>query len=99
MGYGWQPPDWSTVYSTENVVDYYAVLKMLKYIYKHSNKNVASFFERANYGVKDIDEEMANIERWLTKLIYDKKKGTFNMGYLFVSFFLFLIKSMNIFYF
>ncbi len=81
MGYGWQPPDWSTVYSTENVIDYYAVLRMLKYIYKNSNKNVASYFEKANYGLKDINEEMTNIERWLTKLILDKNKGTFNMGY------------------
>lgn len=81
MGYGWQPPDWSTVYSTENVIDYYAVLRMLKYIYKHSNKNVVALFERANYGLKDIDEEMENIERWLTELIFDKNKGTFNMGY------------------
>jgi hypothetical protein len=24
---------------------------------------------------------MANIERWMMKLIYDKKKKTFNMGY------------------
>ena len=81
MGYGWQPPDWSTVYSTENVIDYYAVLRMLKYIYKHSNKNVVALFDRVNYGVRDIDEEMTNIERWLTKLIFDKNKGTFNMGY------------------
>lgn len=81
MGYGWQPPDWSTVYSTENVIDYYAVLRMLKYIYNNSNKNVASYFEKAKYSLKDIDEEMANIERWLTKLIFDKRKKSFNMGY------------------
>jgi hypothetical protein len=81
MGYGWQPPDWSTVYSTENVIDYYAVLRMLKYIYNNSNKDVKSYFEKAKYSLKDIDEEMANIERWLTKLIFDKKKKSFNMGY------------------
>lgn len=81
MGYGWQPPDWSTVYSTENVVDYYAVLKMLKYIYNNSNKDVKPMFEKAKYSLKDIDEEMENIERWLTKLIFDKKKKSFNMGY------------------
>ena len=81
MGYGWQPPDWSTVYSTENVVDYYAVLRMLKYIYKNSNKKVVSYFEKGNLTLKDINEEMANIERWLVRLIFDKKKQTFNMGY------------------
>ena len=81
MGYGWQPPDWSTVYSTENVIDYYAVLRMLKYIYNNSNKKVVPYFEKANYGLKDIDEEMANVERWLTKLIFDKKKKSFSMGY------------------
>ena len=81
MGYGWQPPDWSTVYYTENVIDYYAVLRMLKYIYNNSNKDVTHYFEKANYSLKDIDEEMVNVERWLTKLIFDKKKKSFNMGY------------------
>ena len=81
MGYGWQPPDWSTVYSTENVIDYYAVLRMLKYIYNNSNKDIKPYFEKAKYSLKDIDEEMSNIERWLTKLIFDKKKKSFNMGY------------------
>jgi len=81
MGYGWQPPNWSTVYSTENVVDYYAVLKMMKYIYNNSVKNVKPMFDKAKYSLQDIDEEMENIERWLTKLIYDKKKKSFNMGY------------------
>jgi hypothetical protein len=33
MGYGWQPPDWSKIYSTENVVDHYAALKMLRDLY------------------------------------------------------------------
>ena len=81
MGYGWQPPDWSKVYSTENVVDHYAVLKMVKDFYYNGPKSIKSYFEDANFAIKDINEELANIERWLVRLIYDKKKKTFNMGY------------------
>lgn len=81
MGYGWQPPDWSTVYSTENVVDYYAVLRMLKYVYNNSNKDIKPLFKKAKYSVQDIDEEIKNIELWLTKVIFDRNKKSFNMGF------------------
>lgn len=81
MGYGWQPPDWSKVYSTENVVDHYAALKMLKYIYYNSNIDVKSYFKKAGFSINDIDAELENIERWMIKLIYDKNKKSFNMGY------------------
>jgi len=81
MGYGWTPPDWSKVYSTENIVDHYAALKMAKDIYYNSNVDVKSYFEKANYDIKDIETEIANIERWLVDVIYDKNKKTLNMGY------------------
>ncbi len=81
MGYGWQPPDWSKVYSTENVIDHYAVLKMIKKLYVTKPKDIKPYFEKAGYEIEDVDEELENIERWLVRLIYDKKKGTFNMGY------------------
>ncbi|MBQ3834290.1 MAG: hypothetical protein II816_02070 [Elusimicrobia bacterium] len=81
MGYGWEPPDWSKVYSTENVVDHYAVLKMLKKLYETGNEEIINAFKKAKYTTKDIDNEMENIERWLVRLIYDKNKQTFNMGY------------------
>lgn len=81
MGYGWQPPDWSKIYSTENVVDHYAALKMIKDLYYNSNVDIKPYFKRAKYDISDVDKEMKNIERWMMKLIYDKKKKTFNMGY------------------
>ncbi|GAB1402067.1 hypothetical protein MASR1M68_09780 [Elusimicrobiota bacterium] len=81
MGYGWTPPDWSKIYSTENVVDHYAALKMAKDIYYNSNVNVESYFEKSGYGIDKIDTEIENIERWLIRLIYDKTKKSFNMGY------------------
>jgi len=80
MGYGWQPPDWSNVFSTENVVDHYASLKMLKDIYYNSNKDVKNYFEKAKYSTEDIDKEIENIERWFVKLIYNKTKKSMNMG-------------------
>ncbi|MDD5021278.1 MAG: hypothetical protein PHR82_03955 [Endomicrobiaceae bacterium] len=81
MGYGWTPPDWSKIYSTENVVDHYAALKMAKDIYYNSNIDVKSYFKKSDYDIDKIDAEIENIERWLVKLIYDKTKKTFNMGY------------------
>lgn len=81
MGYGWQPPDWSKVFSTENVVDHYASLNMLKDIYYNSNKDIKPYFEKAKYSIEDVNKEMENIERWLKRLIYDKTKKSFSMGY------------------
>jgi len=81
MGYGWQPPDWSKVFSTENVVDHYACLNMIKDIYYNSKKDVKPYFQKAKYSMEDVDKEIENIERWLTKLIYNKTKKSFNMGY------------------
>jgi len=82
MGYGWMPPDWSTVFSTENVLDHYAALSLARDIFLYSNKpEVKDFFNKANYSLKDIEKEIENIERWLKDLIYDKNKKSFNMGY------------------
>ncbi|MDD2524278.1 MAG: hypothetical protein PHG84_00780 [Endomicrobiaceae bacterium] len=81
MGYGWEPPDWSKVYSTENIVDHYAALKMLKDLYYNSNVDIKPYFKKAKYDISDVEKEIENIERWMIKLIYDKKKKTFNMGY------------------
>ena len=82
MGYGWMPPDWSKVYSTENVLDHYAALCLVRDIYLYANKpEVKTYFEEANFSIKDIETELDNIERWFKLLIYDKDKQSFNMGY------------------
>ena len=82
MGYGWMPPDWSTVYSTENILDHYAALSLARDIFLYSNKSeVKNYFNKANYSLKDIEKELDNIERWLKLLVYDKEKQSFNMGY------------------
>jgi hypothetical protein len=82
MGFGWSPPDWSVIFSTENVVDHYAVLKMLKDLYETSGEGfkVAEIFKKSNYTVEQIEADMTAIERWLMEVIFDETKKTFNVG-------------------
>lgn len=79
MGYGWGP-DWTKVYSTENIIDHYALLKMLKEIYELKNEEIKTIFEKKDYTLQKINKEMFAIERWLMEVVYDKNKKTFNMG-------------------
>ncbi|MDR1942066.1 MAG: hypothetical protein LBQ47_07045 [Endomicrobium sp.] len=79
MGYGWGP-DWSKVYSTENIVDDYALLKMLKELYESKNEIVKKIFDERKYSLTDINKELFAIERWMMEVAYDKNKKTFNMG-------------------
>jgi hypothetical protein len=79
MGYGWGP-DWSKVYSTENIVDNYALLKMLKELYESKNESVRKIFDERKYYLTDIKRELFAIERWMMEVAYDKTKKTFNMG-------------------
>ncbi|MCX5782623.1 MAG: hypothetical protein NT145_08005 [Elusimicrobia bacterium] len=80
MGFGWGP-DWSQVYSTENNIDYYAVLKMLKEIYNSGNVKAKKIFEKRNFGLKDIDEELNGLTRWFKEVVYDNEKKYLYMGY------------------
>ena len=79
MGSGWGP-DWTKVYSTENIVDHYALLKMVKEVYELKNEEVKAVFAKKKYALQDINKEMFAIERWLMEVVYDKKKKTLNMG-------------------
>lgn len=80
MGFGWGP-DWSQVYSTENIVDNYAMLKILKEMYENGGAYIKKVFERKEYSLLTVKKEMFNIERWLMEIAFDKTKKTFNMGY------------------
>ncbi|MBN1823952.1 MAG: hypothetical protein JW803_06520 [Endomicrobiales bacterium] len=81
MGFGWGP-DWSRVFSTENNVDYYAVLKMLKKIVGESgNEQVKGILARSGLDERDIDAEMEAVERWLREIAYDSDEKRFNCGY------------------
>lgn len=79
MGSGWGP-DWSKVYSTENIVDHYALLKMLKDLYFLESQEIKNIFAQTNYTLANINKEMFAIERWMMETVYDKDKKTFNMG-------------------
>jgi hypothetical protein len=81
MGYGYEPPDWSQVYSTENNVDYYAVLCMLKELYFAGGKDTRLVFEQRNYWPEEIDDEMNNVERWMKQVAYNPKEKAFYCGY------------------
>ncbi|MDR2427264.1 MAG: hypothetical protein LBD46_08840 [Endomicrobium sp.] len=80
MGYGWGP-NWAKVYSTENVVDHYALLKMIKELYELKNDDIREIFYKKKYFLQNINREIFAIERWLMEVVYDgSKKKTFNMG-------------------
>ena len=80
MGYGWGP-DWTKVFSTENNVDYYAVLSMLRELYISGDSRVREKFAKYNYGLNDIDSEMKGIERWMKEVAYNPEERSFNCGY------------------
>lgn len=80
MGSGWGP-DWTKTFSTENVVDDYALKKMLKEIYMTKDPKVRKIFEQCKYTLKDINREMSDTEKWLMLVVYDKNKKAFNVGY------------------
>ena len=80
MGYGWGA-DWANVYSTENNLDYYALLNMLDKIYFSGDPRVKNIFDRKNFGPKDIANEIHLIKNWLKKVIYDPKIKAFHCGY------------------
>jgi len=80
MGYGWGT-DWTKVYSTQNNVDYYAVLSMLGQLYASGDTEARSIFTKFNYGPEDIKVEMDGIERWMKEVAYSQQEKTFNAGY------------------
>jgi hypothetical protein len=81
MGYGYQPPDWSLVYSTENNADYYAVLCMLKELYVTGDKDIRKVYEQRNYGLDVIEREMNGLERWMKDIAYNPLEKAFYCGY------------------
>jgi len=81
MGYGGWGPDWTKVYSTENNVDYYAVLSMLRDLYLSDNSRVKEIFYKYNYGLSDIESEMRGIERWMKEVAYNPEDKGFNGGF------------------
>jgi len=81
MGYGCGGPDWSQVYSTENNVDYYAVLCMLKELYEMKDKEAMAIYEQRNYGLDDIEREMNGLERWMKEIAYNPREKAFYCGY------------------
>ena len=80
MGFGWGP-DWSQVYSTENNIDYFAVLKMLDEIYNTGNSEARKIFKQKNFGPKDVHQEMNSLTRWFKEIVYDPVKKYMIMGY------------------
>lgn len=80
MGYGWGT-DWSKVYSTENNIDYYAVLSMLNQLYFSGDSRVRNIFSKFGYGPGDIRTEIDGVERWFKEAAYSQKENAFYCGY------------------
>ncbi|MFH1778257.1 MAG: hypothetical protein ABH952_12005 [Candidatus Omnitrophota bacterium] len=80
MGSGWGP-DWTNIYSTENCIDYYAVLNMLFNIYMQADNKVKKLFENKNFTDKEINKELSCLKRWFREVAYNKETGGLNGGY------------------
>jgi hypothetical protein len=80
MGSGWGP-DWSLVYSTENNIDYYAFLKMLREIYDRGGNHIKNIYRGKNYGPAEMDHELNGVKRWLKEVAFDPDVKTFDCGY------------------
>lgn len=80
MGFGWGP-DWSQIYSTENNVDYYAVLTMLTTLYERGDEKVKNIYLRKNFGPADLRQEREGVARWMKEVAYNIDEGYFNCGY------------------
>lgn len=80
MGSGWGP-DWSTVFSTENIIDNFAVLNWLEKIYQTGTETERRIFTAKGFGLKEILEEKENIKQWLLKVGFNREYQSFNCGY------------------
>ncbi|MDD5492190.1 MAG: hypothetical protein PHV60_05870 [bacterium] len=80
MGSGWGP-DWSTVFSTENIIDNYAVLNWLEQIYQAGTEMERRVFTAKGFGLKKIQEEKESIKQWLLKIGFNREYRSFNCGY------------------
>lgn len=80
MGSGWGP-DWSTVFSTENVIDNYAVLKTLEEVYIGADEKIRKIFEQKKFGWTEILLEKASIIKWLKEVGFNPQYQSFNCGY------------------
>lgn len=80
MGSGWGP-DWQRVYSTENNIDYYAFLIMLKDVFERGNDRSRRIFAGMRYEKADIDRELGYLKRWMKEIVYDTEEGYFYCGY------------------
>jgi hypothetical protein len=80
MGHGWGP-EWSKVYSTENCIDYYSILFILKNVCKQCSEQVKQEFIDRGLTDKLISRELEGLERWFKEVAYNKDTGGFNAGY------------------
>lgn len=80
IGSGWGP-DWSKVYSTENCIEYYAILSILQNIYAQSSERGKQVFADRKLTGQEISREINGLARWLKEIAYNKNNRGFNAGY------------------
>jgi hypothetical protein len=79
MGSGWGP-DWTRVFSTENNLDYYAALKMIKDLYLSGDPKVVAVCRKKNFTPLEIDIEMRGVLKWMKKVAWNPLTRSFNRG-------------------
>ncbi|MDD5757335.1 MAG: hypothetical protein PHR23_08695, partial [bacterium] len=80
MGSGWGA-NWSKVYSTENVIDNYAVLTILEQIYQQDPGQYQQLFKQRKFSLKKIRYEKSCIKKWLLEIVYSRQNQIFHCGY------------------
>lgn len=78
MGYGWGP-DWQKVFSTENIIDYYAFLKNCLAMVNMKDNRVLAIMKKNDISFKDIEKEKLATQNWFKRIAWNQR-GTFNRG-------------------
>lgn len=78
MGFGWGAP-WPKIFSTENIIDYYAFLDNTIKIIEKRDRRVLRIMKKNNITLNDVIREKNKTEDHLRQIGYNQR-GTFNRG-------------------
>jgi len=78
MGYGWGH-DWQKIYSSENNIDYFALLNLVENDY--SNNELSGIIRSSALRLIEVQEEKRSVGQWLVHEVYDKNLGLLYAGH------------------
>ena len=78
MGWGWGRR-WQEIFSTENIIDYYAYILNMIRMHQTGDKNILRIMKNSSFSIKQAIEIKSNIDLWLKYFLFNQR-GTFNRG-------------------